>query len=54
MLTVAAVEISADPERAPEEVAQDIVRCYDVIKNLEQAEKKSGYQVANLLEAAQA
>jgi len=53
MLTVAAVEISADPERAPEKVAQDIVACYDVIKRLRQAEKESGYQIANLLEATQ-
>ena len=52
MLTVAAVEISADPERTPEGVAQDIVACYDVIKRLQQAEKESGYQVARLLEAA--
>jgi hypothetical protein len=53
LLTVAAVEISADPGRTPEEVAQDIVRCYDVVKKLERAEQASGYQVANLLEAAQ-
>jgi glycosidase len=52
MLTVAAVEISADSERAPEKVAQDIVACYDVIRKMQQAEEKSGYQVANLLEAA--
>ncbi len=52
MLTVAAVEISADPGRAPEEVAKDIVACFDLIKKMQQAEEKSGYQVANLLEAA--
>ncbi|MEJ2207510.1 MAG: alpha-amylase family glycosyl hydrolase [Anaerolineae bacterium] len=54
MLTMAAVEISADPERTPEDVAQGIVRCYDVVKKLRQAEEASGYQVANLLDAAQA
>ncbi len=52
MLTVATVEISADPERTPEAVAKEIVARYDVIKRLQQAEEKSGYQVAELLEAA--
>jgi len=52
MLTMAAVEISADPERAPESVARDIVACYDVVKKLRQAEEASEYQVVKLIEAA--
>jgi glycosidase len=51
MLTLAAVEISADPERTPDEVAQAIVDCYDVIKKLQQAEQTSEYQVVKLMEA---
>jgi glycosidase len=52
MLTMAAVEISADPERAPESVAGEIVACYDVVKKLQQAEETSEYQVVKLMEAA--
>jgi glycosidase len=54
MLALAAVEISADPERPPEEVAQQIVACYDVINKLQRAEEASEYQVVKLMEAAQA
>jgi hypothetical protein len=53
MLVVAVVDISADPERSPKEVAQEIVACYDVIKSLVQAEEASEYQVVKLMEAAQ-
>jgi hypothetical protein len=51
MLTVAAVEISADPDRPAEEVAREIVGCYDVVKKVQQAEEGSGYQVVKLMEA---
>jgi glycosidase len=52
MLTLAVVEISADPALAPEEVAREIVGCYDAIKGLQEAEEASGYQVVKLMEAA--
>jgi hypothetical protein len=52
MLTIAAVEISADPELPPDEVAEVIVACYDVVKKLQRAEHGSEYQVVNLMEAA--
>jgi len=51
MLLVAAVAISADPLRPADEVAQEIVACYDVVRQLQRAEEKSGYQVEKLLEA---
>ncbi len=50
MLTLAAVELSADPERAAEEVAADIAACYGVVKELLQAKDASGFQVVKLLE----
>jgi glycosidase len=52
MLTLAVVEISADPELAPEEVAHQIVACYEVVKRLKKAEEASEFQVVKLLEAA--
>jgi glycosidase len=52
MLALAAVEISADPQRSPGEVARDIVACYDVVAKLKQAEDASEYQVVELMEAA--
>ncbi len=52
MLTIAAVGISADQELSPEQIAQEIVACYDIIKKLQQAEKVSEYQVVKLMEAA--
>ena len=52
MLTLAAVEISADPDLSAEEVAQEIVACYDVVKKMRQAEEASEYQVVELIEAA--
>jgi glycosidase len=52
MLTLAAVEISADPALLPEQVAREIVACYDVIHALQRAEEASEYQVTTLLEAA--
>jgi hypothetical protein len=53
MLTVAAVQIAADPELSPEEVAEEIVGAYDVIRQLDRAETESGYQIEKLLEAVQ-
>ncbi len=52
MLALAAVEISADPDLSPDQVAQEIVACYDVVKKLQQAEETSEYQVVELMEAA--
>jgi hypothetical protein len=54
MLTLAAVEISATSEQLPEAVAQDIVACYDIVKELNQAEQESDFQVVKLMEAAKA
>jgi hypothetical protein len=52
MLTLAAVEISADPDLAEGEVAGRIASCYDVVERLKEAEEASGYQVVELIEAA--
>jgi hypothetical protein len=52
MLTLAAVEISADPDFAEGEVAGEIVASYDVVKRLKKAEEASEYQVVELIEAA--
>jgi glycosidase len=52
MFAVAAVAISADPLRPAEAVAQEIVACYNVVRKLQRAEKKSEYKVEKLLEAA--
>jgi hypothetical protein len=51
LLTAAAVEISADPDCPAEEVAREIVACYDILKKVRQAEQESGYQVVKLMEA---
>ena len=52
MLTLAAVEISADPDLSEGEVAGEIVACYDIVKRLKKAEEASEYQVVELIEAA--
>jgi len=52
MLLVAAVAISADPLRPADEVAPEIVACYDVVRKLQRAAEESGYQVAKLIEIA--
>jgi glycosidase len=52
MFAVAVVTISAEPNRPASEVAQNIVGCYDVVRALQRAEEKSGYQVQQLLENA--
>ena len=51
MLALAAVEISADPALSPDEVARELVACYDVVKKIQQAEAASEYQVVKLMEA---
>ena len=52
MLTLAAIEISADPQLTPKTTAEHIVACYEVVKMLQQAEKASEYQVEKLMEVA--
>jgi hypothetical protein len=52
MLILSAVEISADPEPPADEVVQEIVACYDVVRNLQRAEEASEYQVVKLMELA--
>jgi hypothetical protein len=52
MLTVAAVDISADAERSQDEIAGDLVACHDIVHRLQQAEESSEYQVVKLMEAA--
>ena len=54
MLIVATVSVSADDERSPQEIAQDIVGCYEVIEKLKQAAESSEFQVVKLMEAARA
>ena len=51
MLAVAAVTISADPSRAADKVAAEIVACYDVIRALQRAAEKSDYQIEKLVKA---
>jgi len=53
MLTVAVVEISAQPYGSDARVSQGIVACYDLLGKLRQAADASEYQIAGLLEAAQ-
>jgi hypothetical protein len=53
MLTVAAVQIAADPELSRDEVAQEILSAYDVIRQLDRAEADSSYQLEKLLEGVQ-
>jgi hypothetical protein len=51
MLAIATLTISADPHRPESKIAQDIMACYDVIRQLQQAEENSEYQIEKLLEA---
>jgi hypothetical protein len=53
MLTLAAVEISAAPALAAEEMAREIAASYEVVLALQKAEAASEYQVVKLMEAAQ-
>jgi hypothetical protein len=50
MLLAAVVAISADPLCPADEVAPEIVTCYDIIRKLQRAEGESGYRVETLLE----
>jgi hypothetical protein len=54
MLATATLAISADPELAPHEVAEQITACYDVVRQLQEAEQASAYRVERLLEVARA
>ncbi len=49
-LTVAVIETAANPLCGADEVAEEIVGCYDIVRQLQQAEEASGYQVEKLLE----
>jgi len=49
-LSVAVIETAANPLCGADEVAEEIVGCYDVVQQLQQAEEASGYQVEKLLE----
>ena len=49
LVLVAAVEISSDPVRTPSEIVKDLEDCSRIAKALEEAEKKSSYQVEKLL-----
>jgi hypothetical protein len=52
MFAVAAIAISADVNRPADEIAREIVGCYDVVRALQRAEQKSEYRVEKLLETA--
>jgi hypothetical protein len=52
MLTIATIGISTGDALEREEVAQEIVSCYEVIRSLQQAGAESEYQVVKLVEAA--
>jgi hypothetical protein len=52
MLSVAVIRIAADPLRAPEEVAAEVLHCYQMMAGLRAAEEASGYQVEKLLQLA--
>jgi len=54
MQVVATVSLGADTERPPQEAAQEIAACYEIVKRLQRAAKASNYQVEALLETAQA
>ena len=53
LLSVAVIRIAADPLRAPDEVAAEVLTCYQMMAELHQAEKASGYQLEKLLDLAQ-
>ena len=50
LLALAAIQISADPERSVAGVTDAIANCYDVLVILQRAEEQSGYQIEKLLE----
>jgi glycosidase len=51
MLVISAVASSADPSRPQTEVDGEIVGCYNIVHELQQAEEKSNYQIEKLLAA---
>jgi hypothetical protein len=51
MFIISTINILSDDSLQSEQIAQGILRCYRVIKALEKAKQKSGYQVDKLLEA---
>ena len=50
LMLTAALEVSFDPLRPAKEVVRGLERCWSVIQKLQEAEKKSEYQVEKLLE----
>jgi len=50
LLGVAVVEISANPQYADKKAADEIIACYEIIKQLNKTKEKSNYQVEKLLE----
>jgi hypothetical protein len=52
MLVLAGIEISADPLRPAAGVIAAMVACYDVVRELHEAEPASEYQVEKLLAVA--
>jgi glycosidase len=52
-LTVAVIETAANPLCGADEVAKEVVGCYDIVQQVQQAEQASGYQVEKLLELVQ-
>jgi len=51
MLSLAAVEISANSILSPEQAAAELVATYEMVEKLTEAEARSEYQVAKLIEA---
>jgi hypothetical protein len=50
VMVLAAVQISSDPRRPTHQAARDLEDCYGTIQRLQEAAKKSGFQVEKLLE----
>ena len=53
MFRVAVIALSRDSLRPAEEVAREIIACYDVVRELQHAEAESKYQVERLLLAVE-
>jgi len=51
MFATAVVQISAQPELGPEQVADEILAAYQVVRELQEAEAESDYQVVKLMQA---
>jgi len=52
-LTVAVIETAANPLCGADEVAEEVVGCYEIVQQVQKAEEASGYQVEKLLELVQ-